>query len=265
MLAAVLASAPLRADLLDPVNAVRTSGCGEFAPAGALEHDARLDEAARQLSAGVPLKEAIAASGYRAKRMATIRIANADAAEAQAFLREDFCAIVGDPAFVDAGRYAIDEEIRIVFAAPLAIAGGDDPATAAKRLVTAVNEARQETRYCGGKAQPAAGLLVREARLDAAAREHAGELARRGELSHESADGSSPAERVARAAYGYRAVAENLAAGQIAAGQVVETWLGSSGHCRNLMNARYSETGVGVAIGRGERGIYWVQLYAAPE
>jgi uncharacterized protein YkwD len=152
-----------------------------------------------------------------------------------------------------------------VFAAPLAIAGGESPAAAGTRLVAAINDARGRSRNCGGKPQAAAAALAREARLDAVALEHANEMARRGELSHESADGRSPAERVVRAGYRYRAVAENVAAGQTRAEQVAETWLGSSGHCRNLMNARYTETGVGVAIGDDEGGIYWVQLYAAPE
>jgi uncharacterized protein YkwD len=266
LLAATLAVAPLSADILDPVNEVRMSGCGEFEPvATPLQHDERLDEAAARLAAGVPLNEAIDASGYRANRMAHIRIGFADAVQTRRFLQQDFCAIVADPALLDAGRYTVDDETWAVFAAPVAITGGEDPATAGRRLVTAINDARGRSRNCGGTPLAAAAALARNATLDAVAQEHAHELARRGELSHESADGRSPAERVMRAGYRYRAVAENVAAGQTGAEQVVETWLGSSGHCRNPMNARYTETGVGVAIGDDERGIYWVQVYAAPE
>ena len=57
-----------------------------------------------------------------------------------------------------------------------------------------------------------------------------------------------------------------MAGGQTTAGEVVETWLGSPGHCANLMDARYSETGIARAVNTDSKNVvYWVQVFAAPE
>ncbi len=260
-------AAPAATGVIDAVNAVRASGCGELAPAGApLRPDARLDEAARRAAAGTELKSAINDAGYRAKRTLRIRIANADGDETRRFLREDFCAHVVDPEFRDIGHYTAGEESWVLFAAPIALAGGADASGAAAALVEAVNRARSEPRQCGGTGGPAAAPLNRNSTLDAVASAHARELAERGELSHEGRDGRSAADRVTDAGYRWQSVAENVAAGQTGAEQVVDTWLASAGHCANLMNARYSDTGVGVAVSDADdRGIYWVQVYAAPQ
>lgn len=68
-----------------------------------------------------------------------------------------------------------------------------------------------------------------------------------------------------RAGYSWKAVAENVAAGQSTAEEAVRTWLESPGHCENLMSPGYSETGIAHAINReAEKGIYWVQVFATP-
>lgn len=261
------AAAPAGAGIIEEVNAVRASGCSNLAPADSpLQTDTRLDEAARRVAAGIELKAAINEAGYRAKRMARIRIAYADGNETREFLRDEFCAHVVDPAFSDIGHYTTGDETWVLFAAPIALAGGESAATAADRLVAAINRARSEPRQCGGTAQSRAVPLVRNRALDAVAVAHARELAERGELSHEGLDGRSAADRVKGAGYRWQSVAENVAAGQAGAEQVVETWLASKGHCANLMNARYADTGVGVATSDADdRGIYWVQVYAAPQ
>ena len=44
---------------------------------------------------------------------------------------------------------------------------------------------------------------------------------------------------------------------------IAATWLESAGHCANLMDAKYSETGIAYALNPGDgRDIYWVQVYA---
>lgn len=49
------------------------------------------------------------------------------------------------------------------------------------------------------------------------------------------------------------AVGENIAAGHRSIGQVMEGWVRSESHCKNIMNRNYKEIGV------AESNLYWVQ------
>lgn len=60
---------------------------------------------------------------------------------------------------------------------------------------------------------------------------------------------------------GYRAVGENIAMGQKTPEQVVQAWMNSEGHRRNIMNVQFEEIGVGYADNDGWSG--WVQLFYA--
>ena len=58
---------------------------------------------------------------------------------------------------------------------------------------------------------------------------------------------------------------ENIAAGQVTAQDVVEGWLGSEGHCRNLMNSNYTEIAVAcVADENADFNRYWTNVLGAP-
>jgi uncharacterized protein YkwD len=60
-------------------------------------------------------------------------------------------------------------------------------------------------------------------------------------------------------------VGENIAYGPTTATDAVQGWLDSPGHCKNLMNPRFTEMGVAFAAGHAERrALYWVQVLAAP-
>ena len=99
--------------------------------------------------------------------------------------------------------------------------------------------------------------------LAEAARIHAEDMADNSFLAHTGSDGSNPGDRVTRAGYDWRVVAENVASGQTSPDEIAATWLESAGHCSNLMDAKYSETGIAYALNPGDgRDIYWVQVYA---
>ncbi len=80
-----------------------------------------------------------------------------------------------------------------------------DFAPAADGLLGLHNVARAKMRLPPYRADP---------RLTAAAQAHADDMARRRRLDHKGADGSQPWDRATRAGYHWRAVAENVAAGQ---------------------------------------------------
>jgi uncharacterized protein YkwD len=103
--------------------------------------------------------------------------------------------------------------------------------------------------------------------LAQAARHHALEMQRLGYLAHTSPDPARAgvAERIALVGGTHSVVGENLAAitparGDVA-GQVLDGWLGSPGHARNLLHPGWTHVGFGVS--EGARGRLWiVQVFA---
>lgn len=123
------------------------------------------------------------------------------------------------------------------------------------------------------RAKAGCGPLRMNAKLTAAAKSHARAMAELNFFGHTGKDGSRFSNRIKRQGYSYRAAAENIAAGQKSASQVVGNWLGSSGHRRNILNCGLKETGIAVVYQpddapiRGQRQplrYYWVQVFAAP-
>lgn len=140
------------------------------------------------------------------------------------------------------------------------------PVTAgpAESVLSAINSAR---------AKAGCGPLRANPKLMAAARSHAKAMADQNFFGHAGRDGSRFSSRIKRQGYSYRSAAENIAAGQRSAGEVVRSWLQSSGHRRNILNCRMKETGIAVIYQADDRPIrgngsplryYWVQVFADP-
>jgi uncharacterized protein YkwD len=145
-----------------------------------------------------------------------------------------------------------------------AVAGRDAGATVRARVVQLVNTARSKSRKCGTTRFAAAPPLVVSRPLDDAADGHARAMARKQFFDHRGRDGSQPKDRVLRAGYQPRLTGENIAYGPESAEEVVAGWLASPGHCANIMDSRFRDIGVGLAIGRKRGRIYWVQEFGAP-
>ncbi|WLD94597.1 CAP domain-containing protein [Alkalihalobacillus sp. AL-G] len=79
-------------------------------------------------------------------------------------------------------------------------------------------------------------------------------------FSHTSPTYGSPFKMMSDFGISYRAAGENIAAGQRTPEQVVNTWMNSEGHRRNILSSRYTEIGVGYAEG-GSYGHYWTQMF----
>ena len=103
----------------------------------------------------------------------------------------------------------------------------------------------------------------RRPRLAAAAQAHSADMVRRGFFAHESPDGRQVWDRAVAAGYAYRKVAENIAAGQRTAEEVVRGWMGSPGHRANILDGDLTQIGVGRADG-GSYGVYWTQVFGTP-
>jgi uncharacterized protein YkwD len=121
-----------------------------------------------------------------------------------------------------------------------------------------INLARSKGCNCGRTYFPPAPPLIWNDDLENAARGHALDMSERNYFSHTSKDGRSMSDRVTEAGYnfkGYKSfiVGENIAQGQMSIPEVMDGWLKSEGHCRNLMNPAFKEVGV------SEIDHYWVQ------
>lgn len=93
-------------------------------------------------------------------------------------------------------------------------------------------------------------------RLESAAAKHSRNMVTNGFFAHDTPAGSSPSDRIRQAGYlkGARgwSVGENIAygTGSYATPQsIVEGWMESPGHRRNILHRAFEEIGVGVALG----------------
>ena len=82
-------------------------------------------------------------------------------------------------------------------------------------------------------------------------------------FEHTSLDGRSATERMRQAGFtGASPTGENIAAGQSTPAEVVESWINSPGHCRNIMDPDYAVLGVGYSAAESASfDTYWVQNF----
>jgi hypothetical protein len=124
------------------------------------------------------------------------------------------------------------------------------------------------------RASQGLGTVSPNPRLEQAARAFANQLADGGAFSHDSG-GTTPEIRIRRAGYRECVVAENLARRYDTAGyttrdlaqKLVQGWIDSPGHRRNMLEADALETGVAVVSRRRDRyeEFFAVQLFARDE
>jgi uncharacterized protein YkwD len=117
-----------------------------------------------------------------------------------------------------------------------------------EREVVRLSNAERSEAGCAG--------LRTDARLVEAAGGHSADMALRDYFSHSSPEGLTFVDR-ARAA-GYPSPGgENIAWGQRSAAEVVQDWMNSPGHRRNILNCDFTAIGVGF----DSRGNYWTQVF----
>jgi uncharacterized protein YkwD len=82
------------------------------------------------------------------------------------------------------------------------------------------------------------------------------DMAARGFFDHTDPDGATPWDRAAKA--GIKNLGgENIARGQADAQAVMDAWMKSEGHRKNILNCEYTTLGVGVHVADG--GPWWTQ------
>ncbi|GEM79785.1 CAP domain-containing protein [Vibrio superstes] len=133
------------------------------------------------------------------------------------------------------------------------------------KMLKSVNTLRAQPQVCGSAKMPAVGPLTWNKTLQAVAEEHSKDMAEGDFLSHTGSNDSSPDERITKQGYIWSAWAENVAAGQHGVDAVLEAWMRSEGHCKNMMDPMVTQMGAGfVEKSDTEYEIYWTQTFAKP-
>lgn len=134
---------------------------------------------------------------------------------------------------------------------------GGGPGINKTLILQLVNEVRTEGCDCGNETMPPVPALQWNDQLEAAAKAHSEDMNRNRYFSHTGSNDSNPGARITASGYTWRTYGENIANGPSNERAVVEGWLQSEPHCRNIMNGNFADMGVGRA------GTYWTQVFGA--
>jgi uncharacterized protein YkwD len=256
-------------ELADLINAYR-SAPGSCAGRTALPAEPLAEEpvlARVRIGAGTFLEPALKKAGYPADLAEMISVTGPeDAQAAMAAIRDRHCGRLLSKEFAAVGTARFGNEWQVILAHPLVYPALPDPAQLSQELLARVNEARAAPRSCGDQAFSAAPPLTWNETLAWAALGHSQDMADKHYHSHKEPGGSDPAERATRAGYRWSRVGENIASGQHSVAQAVSDWLGSPGHCANIMNPAFTEMGAAYAVNPANenRTPYWTQMFGRP-
>lgn len=109
------------------------------------------------------------------------------------------------------------------------------------------------------RAQNGRAPLELDRKLTSAAAAHARDMAKKGFFSHTGSNGSSLGDRARKARYGFCFIAENIAKGQGRLDKVLNGWMNSPGHRKNMLSQQATEFG----LVRGA-GNHWVMVLGRP-
>ncbi|MFU0823602.1 CAP domain-containing protein [Clostridium sp.] len=82
-------------------------------------------------------------------------------------------------------------------------------------------------------------------------------------FDHNSPTYGSPFDMMKKFGISYMAAGENIAYGQRTPSDVMNAWMNSSGHRANILNANFTEIGVGM-VKKADGTPYWVQMFINP-
>jgi uncharacterized protein YkwD len=129
-----------------------------------------------------------------------------------------------------------------------------------KEFLKRINKARTEGCKCGKVYMPPVEPLIWNTQLELSALGHAQDMARNKYFSHVSKTGARIKDRITGAGYTYAGfqsftIGENIALNQRSIREVMNGWLKSPEHCKNIMSPAFKEVGVAM------QDYYWVQNF----
>jgi uncharacterized protein YkwD len=123
----------------------------------------------------------------------------------------------------------------------------------ANDMLAAVNAIRTAGCNCGGQQMPKVAALTWNSLLEKAASGHGKDMLATGSFSHTGSGGSTMSSRITATGYAWSTIGENIAFGYKSLSDVMKGWIASSGHCKNMMSAKFTQ------MGASRVGDYWVQ------
>lgn len=140
-----------------------------------------------------------------------------------------------------------------------------EPELLKQQMVAAVNIARSQARFCGTEFYDAATAVTWSYKLEKMAYNHTADMESNNFFDHVGSDSSTIATRAQDVGYDYSHINENIAAGYQTVNTVVDGWLNSPGHCRNIMNATVTELGASCLTStQSDFNNYWTQNLGNP-
>jgi uncharacterized protein YkwD len=123
-------------------------------------------------------------------------------------------------------------------------------------LLGLVNKARTSGCNCGTEKLLPVGKVEWNDKLEKAARLNSDYMFQFNTLTHIWSDGTDPGDRITSMGFQWKTYGENAAHGcNMTERSVIQGWLNSSGHCKNIMNGSFKFMGV------ARTGDYWTQVF----
>lgn len=120
------------------------------------------------------------------------------------------------------------------------------------KVLEMVNGIRSQGCNCGDTYYPPVANVIIDMYAMEAAENHSVYMYEYKHFDHIQKNGSTPFDRI----FIGSSVGENIAWGHNTIEQVMDAWLDSPGHCKNIMNGYFKYMGV------GKKGTYWTQTFS---
>lgn len=111
-------------------------------------------------------------------------------------------------------------------------------------LLELINDYRSKGCNCGDTFMAPAVALTWNKKLERAAWLHSKEMSDSGYFSHTGKNGSTPGNRISRMGYKWKLYEENIALGVLTEQTLIKGLMGSTVHCKAIMNPKLNETAV---------------------
>lgn len=125
------------------------------------------------------------------------------------------------------------------------------------KMLQLVNDVRRKGCQCGDTYYYPAPALTWNTQLETAAYRHTSDMAKNKFFSHYAPDGSRGGVRLERAGYRWKTYGENIGQGFKTEKEMLNGWLASPGHCKNIMSKTFKEMGV------ARVGTLWTQEFGS--
>lgn len=112
------------------------------------------------------------------------------------------------------------------------------------KMLQLVNAVRKKGCQCGDTYYYPVAPLKWNTQLEEAAYKHTSDMATHQFFSHTAPDGSRGGKRLDRVGYNWKTFGENIGEGYSTEKEMLNGWIASPGHCKNIMNKTFTEMAV---------------------